>query len=136
MDSQLQAYYDADPGFAQFVDRHTVVAATPEVRKAYRRWQYDQMLYELDKERQEEKINARLIEREAIGEARGKEMGEAIGEARGRADRDMEIALRAFSNRKIHLIVSEIVEMLREYEISDEIIEAAAEQCGISLDEL
>ena len=69
MDDELQAYYDQDPGFAQFVDRHGIVASTPEVRKAYRRWQYDIMLNQLDEERKEENTKTRIKEGEARGEA-------------------------------------------------------------------
>ena len=48
MDSQLQAFYEEDPGFAQFVNRHGYVASSPEVRKAYRRWEADMMLDKLE----------------------------------------------------------------------------------------
>ncbi|MCL2165533.1 MAG: hypothetical protein FWH55_14370, partial [Oscillospiraceae bacterium] len=33
--------YENDPGFAQFVQRHSAVASMPDIRKAYRRWEYD-----------------------------------------------------------------------------------------------
>ena len=51
MDAQLQEFYDHDPGFAQFVDRYGIVAATPEVRKAYRHWEYEMILERLEEER-------------------------------------------------------------------------------------
>ena len=37
MEPELQEYYDNDAGFAQFVQRHGVVAAMPDIHKAYRR---------------------------------------------------------------------------------------------------
>jgi predicted transposase/invertase (TIGR01784 family) len=68
MEAQLQAYYDHDPGFAQFVDRYGTVAALPEVRKAYRRWEYDVMLDKLEEERKVAKQKAQIAEGEARGE--------------------------------------------------------------------
>ena len=89
MDEELQEYCDSDPGFAQFVERHGAVAALPDVRKAYRRWEYDRMLESLDEERRAADIDARISESEArgvaIGEANGEARGIAIGEANGEA---------------------------------------------------
>jgi predicted transposase/invertase (TIGR01784 family) len=65
MDAALQEYYRNNPGFAQFADRHAQVSAEPEVRQAYRRWQYEQVIDALEKERL-------IAEGEARGEARGK----------------------------------------------------------------
>ncbi|MDR1537309.1 MAG: hypothetical protein LBU32_04810 [Clostridiales bacterium] len=39
MDTALRGYYEEDPGFAQFVERHGYVASKPEVRKEYKLWQ-------------------------------------------------------------------------------------------------
>ena len=65
MDAALQEYYRNNLGFAQFADRHAQVSAEPEVRQAYRRWQYEQVIDALEKERL-------IAESEARGEARGK----------------------------------------------------------------
>jgi predicted transposase/invertase (TIGR01784 family) len=70
MDTTLQEYYKSNPGFAQFTDRHDRVSAEPEVRRDYRRWQYEQMVNALEKRRIVEESEVR---------------GEARGEARGRA---------------------------------------------------
>ena len=83
MDEELQEFYDIDPGFAQFVERHEAVAAMPEIRKAYRRREYDQMLDRLDEERRAAQLEAQLSESMAVGEAVGESRGVAIGEARG-----------------------------------------------------
>ena len=69
MDPELQAYYDIDPGFAQFVERHGVVAAMPDIRNAYRRWEYDQILDRLDEERRVAEHKAEVAEGELRGEA-------------------------------------------------------------------
>ena len=68
MDAQLQLYYEHDPGFAQFVDRYGTVVSMPELRKAYRRWEYDIMVEKLEEERNAAKYAAQLAEREARGE--------------------------------------------------------------------
>ena len=109
MKLELQAYYDNDPGFAQFVDRHGIVAAMPEVRKAYRRWEYDLILYRLDEERRTKQHEMQLV----------------VSKAEGKAERDMEIALKAFDGLKKGKNASEIIDTLKEYGIPDEIIEAA-----------
>ena len=76
---ELQEYYDDDPGFAQFVERHGVVAAMPDVRTAYRRWEYDRMLDKLDEERKEEQRAAHT----ALLVAEGIEQGKAEGREEG-----------------------------------------------------
>ena len=76
MDEELQEFYDIDPVFAQFVERHEAVAAMPEIRKAYRRWEYDMMLDRLDEERRAAQLDAQLAESMAVGEARGVAIGE------------------------------------------------------------
>jgi predicted transposase/invertase (TIGR01784 family) len=67
MDAALREYYKNNPGFAQFTDRHAQVAAEPEVRRDYRRWQYEQAINALEKERLAEE---------------NKSLGRAEGEAR------------------------------------------------------
>ncbi|MDR1050745.1 MAG: Rpn family recombination-promoting nuclease/putative transposase [Deltaproteobacteria bacterium] len=42
MDTALKEFREADPGFAQFVDRYGIVASTPEMLKAYNDWQIAQ----------------------------------------------------------------------------------------------
>ena len=78
MDAALQEYYRNNPGFAQFADRQAQVSAEPEVRQAYRRWQYEQVIDALEKERL-------IDEGEARGRAEGEARGLAEGEARGKA---------------------------------------------------
>jgi predicted transposase/invertase (TIGR01784 family) len=78
MDATLQEYYGSNPGFAQFTDRHAQVSADPEIRKDYRRWQYEQVINALERERT-------LAEGEARGEARGIAEGKAQGIAEGKA---------------------------------------------------
>ena len=62
MDPELQAYYDNDPGFAQFVERHGVVAVMPGISSAYRWWEYDQILDSLDEERHVVEHEAQVAE--------------------------------------------------------------------------
>ena len=69
MDAELKTSYDSDPGFAQFVDRHGVVSATPEVRRAYRKWEYDLILDRLDEERSAARIAEQMARSRAEGEA-------------------------------------------------------------------
>ena len=128
MDAPLQEYYDSDPGFAQFVERHGVVAAMPDIRKAYRRWEYDVILDMLEEERRNAKMEALLAESKAEGEAIGEARGEARGEAKGRDERDMEIAQKAFAGLKHGRDLSEIVYMLKEFDIPDDIIDSAKKQ--------
>jgi hypothetical protein len=45
MDPALKEFREADPGFAQFVDRHAIVASTPEMLKAYNDWRTGQMAW-------------------------------------------------------------------------------------------
>jgi predicted transposase/invertase (TIGR01784 family) len=46
MDPVLKEFREADPGFAQFVDRYGIVASTPEMLKAYNEWQTAQMAWD------------------------------------------------------------------------------------------
>ena len=89
MDIQLQEFKELDAGFAQFVERHGYVAGTPEVRHAYRRWEYDQILNKLEEERIAARYAAEMSESNAISEARG----EAKGKAEGIAEQQMVFAL-------------------------------------------
>ena len=42
---ELKAYYEADPGFRQFVDRHRQVAGDPAFHKEYKKWLREEMLW-------------------------------------------------------------------------------------------
>jgi len=117
MEHELQAYYNSDPGFAQFVERHGAVASMPDVRKAYRRWEYDIILDRLDEERRAAEMEARLAE----------------SEAKGKADSQMEIALKAFAGLKRGRSLSDIVDTLKEFGIPDEAIEEAKKQTEPSM---
>ena len=86
MDVQLQDFKELDAGFAQFVQRHGYVAGTPEVRHAYRRWEYDQILNKLEEERIAARQAAELAEGIAEGIAEGKAEGIAEGKAEGIAE--------------------------------------------------
>ena len=130
MEAELQEYYDNDPGFAQFVQRHGAVAAMPEVRRAYRRWEYDLMLDRLDEERRVAEMETQLEE----SEARGKAEGKAEGMAEGIAKTQMKIAVTAFSSLKQGKSLSEIIDMLSLFSIPDEIIEAAKKQAAAEIE--
>jgi len=84
--------------------------------KAYRRWEYDVILDKLDEERRAADMEKRLAESEAKGEAKGK------------ADTQMEIVLKAFTGLKRGKSLAEIIDILKEFDIPDEIIEAAKKQ--------
>ncbi|MCL2046738.1 MAG: hypothetical protein FWG88_10200 [Oscillospiraceae bacterium] len=113
MDPKLKELYDSDPGFAQFVERHGLVASMPELRKAYRRWEYDIMLDRLDEERRNEEVNMRVAE------------GEARGKAEGIAWTQVEIAKKAFADNKLGASESDIVDLLKSFGIPDDIIDEA-----------
>ena len=68
---ELQDYSNEDPGFAQFAERHEIVAASPDIRKAYRRWEYDIMLYKLDEERRVAEVEIKLRASRSEGKAEG-----------------------------------------------------------------
>ena len=120
MDPELQEYYDNDPGFAQFVQRHGAVAAMPDIRKAYRRWEYDVILDRLDEERRVAEVETRLAESEAKGKVEVK--------TEGKTETQMEIALKAFAGMKKGKSMSDIIVTLKELGIPEEIIEAAKMQ--------
>jgi predicted transposase/invertase (TIGR01784 family) len=75
MDAILQEYCNQDEGFAQFVQRHGIVAATPEVRRAYRLWEFDIMMDKLEENRRTLEENRKIAEGEAKGKAEGKAEG-------------------------------------------------------------
>ena len=94
MDSQLNAYYEHDPGFAQFVDRYGKVAALPELRKAYRFWQIDMVVEKLE----EERIAAKEAERAAKEAERAAEFAKM--EAALAAEREENERLRALLDKR------------------------------------
>ena len=128
MDTDLQEYYNEDPGFAQFVERHGAVAAMPDIRKAYRRWEYDVMLDMLDEERRVAEMEVQLLASRSEGKAEGITEGKAEGRSEGKAETQMEISLKIFTNMKRSKDLSDIVDMLKELGIPDDIIEAAKTQ--------
>jgi predicted transposase/invertase (TIGR01784 family) len=70
MDENLKSYYKTDDGFAQFSDRHGIVAANSDVRKEYRRWEYDRILSGLEAERLTTEGEERGEARHAVETAR------------------------------------------------------------------
>ena len=94
---------------------HSVIPYMPDVRTAYKRWQYEMILDRLGEERCTVKVKDRLAESMAVGEAKG--------EAKGRDDRDMEIALKAFAGLNRGRSLSDIVDTLKEFDVPDNIIE-------------
>ncbi|MCL1913018.1 MAG: hypothetical protein FWG10_03835 [Eubacteriaceae bacterium] len=115
MDPKLNEYACHDEGFAQFIERHGFVAATPEVRKAYRRWQYDVMLDKLHEERMAQEQERQLAE----GIAEAKIEARAEGKAEGRAEGK-----------------EEIIRLLIANEIPDVFLEKMAAEAGISKEKL
>ena len=69
MDKDFKAYYNGDPGFAQFVDRFQIDTDLPEARKAYQRWLNDLMLDQLEADRREEAHRKQLEAKDAEIEA-------------------------------------------------------------------
>jgi flagellar biosynthesis/type III secretory pathway protein FliH len=133
MEDALKAYYETDPGFAQFVERHGYVASLPQVRKEYKLWQIEQVVTGEE--------NARIFARGrdegkaegiAVGKAEGKAEGIAVGKAEGKAEgiaeRDMEIALNAI--RKARSGETGVIETLKDFGVSDETIRAAQKQAS------
>ena len=116
MDSQLQEFYKADPGFAQFVERHGFVAASPEVRKAYRRWEYDMILDKLEEERK------------VADQAAQVEEGRAEGRAEGISDTLMDVAMRILKLKGHNTSKTVLDDEMLALGISREIIAAARKQ--------
>jgi hypothetical protein len=102
MDANLKQFYKLDPGFAQFVDRHGLVAADPKVRRYYDLWLLDQALWA-----------------EELEEMR------ANYEAIGKAKRDIEITLKAFRRTTSDADWLNTTKTLREFDIQEDAIESA-----------
>ena len=128
MDSSLQAYYEQDAGFAQFVSRHGAVASSPEIRKAYRRWEYDLMLDRLEEERKAEKKLLEISESRAEGKAEGKAEGLAEGKAEGLAEGLMEVALNILKIKGTTTSQTMLNAEMLGIGIPDSIVKAAWEQ--------
>ena len=60
IDPILQKFYDIDPGFAQFIERHGKVSLMPELLKAYKRWEMDIISEKLDEEYRNAEIETRI----------------------------------------------------------------------------
>ena len=105
----------------------------PDIRKAYRRWQYDIMLDKLDEERRTAAIEEQKEQYGAKKKDEGKAEGKAEGIAEGREKRDMEIAIKAFSSLKSDGNIQTIVETLKTLDIPDSVIEAARKQAEVEL---
>ena len=74
---ELKSFYDHEPGFLQFVERHALVAGDPETRREYDTWRHEQWLRALD-------LRDKINEGRAEGRAEGIDLGK------------LEIALEAF----------------------------------------
>ena len=116
MDSQLQKFEEQDAGFAQFVKRYGYVAGTPEVRHAFRRWEYDQILNKLEEERIAAKHAAEIAESKAEGKA--------IGIAEHRMDTALNYLKHLGHNKSKKIQDSEMLAL----GIQSDVIEAARKQ--------
>ncbi|MDR1297197.1 MAG: hypothetical protein LBO05_07460, partial [Deltaproteobacteria bacterium] len=114
MDPVLKESREADPGFAQFVDRHGIVASTPEMLKAYDDWQTARMAW-----------GEEIAWVEAKGKAEGIAKGKAEGIAEGIAENQLNIALVLFRAVKSGDNSRDAVKTARYYGIPKDIIRAA-----------
>ena len=114
--TQLKEFMEQDAGFAQFVERHGIVSATPEIRKAYRRWEYEIVLEKLE----EERLAAEQAEMLAISRKEGME--------KGRAELNMEFALNILKMRGNKTNTIMLDDEMQSYGIPREIIQAARKQ--------
>ena len=64
-------------------------------------------------------------------EERGRTEGRTEGKTEGKTERDMEIALKAFDRLNKGTSLSSIISMLKEFDISDEIIKSARKQAEV-----
>jgi hypothetical protein len=102
MDPHLSAYYKADPGFAEFVERHGLVASNPQTRKEYDLWVIDQILAMDEK--------AELV---------------AKGRAEGEIESNVNIALNAFRTATSEADKRKVTEILKTFGLPDDIIKSA-----------
>jgi hypothetical protein len=113
MEPRLKEFYSYDCGFAQFVERHGMVASDPKAREEYDLWRYNQW----------------LTMKEA---SRNKAEGRAEGRAEGSDERNMEIASKAFRKAKSADNFLGIIETLREFDIPEETIQIALDEVKAS----
>ena len=127
-DRGLNAFYESDPGFKQFVDRHGTVAGDPDAIKEYNLWLMEERLqlneYALREARGYDKG---LAEGLAEGEAKGLAEGEAKGLAEGEA-KILGIALKAFQKARPGEDLSAIAQLLSDFGIPPDVIQTAREQ--------
>jgi hypothetical protein len=100
MTPELREFYDHDAGFAQFVDRHGLVASDPATRRHYENWLSDQVLFKLER---------RLLQAEA------------------KVETMMEIALIHLREAKSDEARRAAIEDLRRFRIPEDIITRAKE---------
>ena len=116
MDSHLAQFCDADPGFKEFVDRHSIKALSPEVLQDYKTWRYERILWADEIQRIEAK-------------------GMAKGEAKGKLKKELDIALKAFRLEKDQADRPKTLETLRNFDIPEETIQAALKQVELERDQ-
>jgi hypothetical protein len=121
MDLNLKEYYETDPGFAQFVERHSQVASDPEIKKAYKYWLIHQIT-----EREHLYRSAQV----AIDEARPAIIAEARPaiEAAAIANRDMEYAKLEFRSLEPGDDISKVFKKLSNLRVPKDVIESARMQ--------
>jgi hypothetical protein len=102
----LKTLYDVDPGFAQFVERHGVVASAPGVRDAYERWRIELLVNNDERAFMTDEARSEGIDI-------------------GKDERNMEIALIVFRRMKADDDYLEAIETLKSYNIPDNIIKTA-----------
>jgi hypothetical protein len=133
MEARLQEFYDYDLGFAQFVERHGIVASDPKVREEYDLWRIEQLvtMEEAFRNRAEGKAEG-ITEGITIGRGEGITEGITIGRGEGisigRDGRNMEFALKAFRKAISDDSFPGIIETLREFDIPEETINIAMDE--------
>jgi hypothetical protein len=129
MDEHLKLFYEADPGFAQYVDRYKIVAATPQVLKDYESWKIDEFFYQA--ELQEIKDEAK-----AEGEAKARAEAEAKAakaEAEAIKAKDFDISVKSF-HRDNPKNWDKTFEWLKSCNIPESTIRKAKKQVKAELD--
>jgi hypothetical protein len=109
MDWSLRDLNHGDQNFAQFLKRHNLVWSDPEAWRAFYNRQVEFAL-------------------EGLERSRTKAEGEAKGKAEGKVERDQEIALNALRDLPPGQSTDDVVETLRRWGISEDIVKKALEQ--------
>ncbi|MDR1872120.1 MAG: hypothetical protein LBS60_09445, partial [Deltaproteobacteria bacterium] len=99
------SFYQADQGFAQFVDRYNLVISDPKTLKEYLSWMDDQVVY--------------AMEQKALL---------AKGKVEGKAEQSKETALKAFESAKSSQEFPGIAETLKRFGVPEDVIESALRQ--------